>query len=130
MDTKQILTESQKISIEDSGVIVCVNLNIKRHTLSHAKQNLEAIRSLAGGVKRPVLIDIRETLSIDADARKYYSSVDYAEVQSAAALIIGSSLTRMIANFFMGLNKPLFPTKMFTDEAQAYKWLEEFLPND
>jgi hypothetical protein len=130
VNTKQILTESQKISIEDSGVIVCVNLNIKRHTLAHAKQNLEAIRSLAGGVKRPVLIDIRETLSIDADARKYYSSVDYAEVQSAAALIIGSSLTRMIANFFMGLNKPLFPTKMFTDEAQAYKWLEEFLPND
>jgi hypothetical protein len=48
-------------------------------------------------------------------------------VESAAALLIGSPLTRAIGNFFMGLNKPLIPTRLFTSETEALAWLKGFV---
>jgi hypothetical protein len=129
-DLDAILTDSQKIYKDSKGIVHCVNLPIERHTLEHAKSNLEVIKSLAGDKKCPVIVDIRNTRSIDGDARKFYAGAECAEVQSAAALIIGSSLTKMVANFFLGLNKPLFPTKLFTDENEAIAWLMELGGNE
>jgi hypothetical protein len=31
-----------------------------------------------------------------------------------------------MGNFFLGLNKPHFPTKLFTSEEKAEVWLKEF----
>jgi hypothetical protein len=36
-------------------------------------------------------------------------------------------VARAIGNFFMGLNKPLIPTRLFTSEAEALGWLREFV---
>ncbi len=46
-----------------------------------------------------------------------------------ALLLIGSPVSRVIGNFFMGLNKPIYPTKLFTDPQKAIRWLQTF-PND
>ena len=42
--------------------------------------------------------------------------------------LIRSPLARAIGNFFRGLNKPLFPTRLFTSEPEAMAWLRSFLP--
>jgi hypothetical protein len=42
---------------------------------------------------------------------------------SAIALLAASPATQVIANFFLGLDRPDVPTEMFTDEAQARAWL-------
>lgn len=39
-------------------------------------------------------------------------------------LLQSPALTRAIDNFFMGLNKPLFPTRLFTSEEEALTWLK------
>jgi hypothetical protein len=33
----------------------------------------------------------------------------------------------MMANFFLSVSKPPFPTRMFDDEASALAWLQEFV---
>ena len=44
----------------------------------------------------------------------------------AQALVIDSGPSRVMGNFFLGLNKPRFPTKLFTSEAKAEAWLREY----
>ena len=64
--------------------------------------------------------------SISRDARMYYANERTASIQRATALLVDSPLTRVIANFFMGLNRPLSPSRMFTDQTQAIRWLQTF----
>ena len=61
------------------------------------------------------------------DARVYFAGPQTAEVESAAALLIHSPLGRAVGNFFLGLNKPLFPTRLFTSESDALAWLSSFV---
>lgn len=42
------------------------------------------------------------------------------------AVVINSSLSRIIANLFMKFSKPPFPVKLFTDEDKAIEWLKTF----
>jgi hypothetical protein len=41
----------------------------------------------------------------------------------AFAILIDSSVSRVVGNFFLGINKPAVPTKLFTNEKEAVKWL-------
>jgi hypothetical protein len=74
-----------------------------------------------------VLVDIRESKGASRECRAYFASDEAAKIQSAGALLISSPLSRLIGNFFIGLNKPKFPTTLFTNEYEAIKWLKTFL---
>jgi hypothetical protein len=63
-------------------------------------------------------------VAMDREARLFFAGEETAKVESAAALIIDSLLSRAIGNFFMGLNKPIIPTRLFTSEAEALAWLK------
>jgi hypothetical protein len=41
----------------------------------------------------------------------------------AQAFLVESSVSRVVANFALGLNRPPFPVKMFNNEEQARAWL-------
>ena len=73
-----------------------------------------------------VLIDMRQTLRITRDARNYYAGERTASIQRATALLVSSPLSATIANFFMGLNKPLSPTRIFTKPDEAIAWLGSY----
>lgn len=70
-------------------------------------------------------MDIRRGRSISRAARVYLSSDEAAEVIRAGALLVESSLTRTLANFFLRLNRPKTHIFMFTSEAAALAWLRE-----
>ncbi len=91
------------------------------------KEDIVSIGHVAGGEMVPVLVDIRACKGISREARAYLAGEDTAKVQNAAALLVESTVTRVMANFFLGLNKPLFPTKMFNEEPKALTWLSEFV---
>jgi len=47
---------------------------------------------------------------------------------SAAALIVSNPVSRIMGNFYMGINKTKMPIRMFTRVDEAKKWLKDFLP--
>ena len=61
---------------------------------------------------------------IEREARAYYSSL---RSITARALLVESPVTRVMANFFISINKPPVPTKLFTSEDQAVAWLKNFM---
>ena len=76
--------------------------------------------------KTRVLIDMTSITEISKEARDYFANERTASIQRATALLIGSPVSRVIGNFFMGLNKPVSPTRLFTDPQKAIQWLHTF----
>ena len=69
---------------------------------------------------------MRQTRRITREARSHYAGERTASIQRATALLVSSPLSATVANFFMGLNKPLSPTRMFTDPEHAIDWLKSY----
>jgi hypothetical protein len=90
-----------------------------------ARLTLIELATLTGSRRVAVLADIRNLKSMTREARKHYGRVT--DAVSAIALLAASPATQVIANFFLGLNRPDVPTEMFTDEAQARAWLRRHL---
>jgi hypothetical protein len=89
--------------------------------LEDAKENSIAVNSFELD-KYPLLIDTTDIKSITKDARDYFSINNRGSKVVAFAIIINSPLSKIIANFFMGLNKPSVPVKIFNSEEDAVDW--------
>ena len=94
-----------------------------------AKENIDAqerIRDNLNKKKTRVLIDMTAVSEITKEARDYFANERTASIQRATSLLISSPVSRIIGNFFMGLNKPISPTRLFTEPQKAIKWLQTF----
>ena len=125
--SKEIITKTQKVYQDKNGIVCCTYLPDTDITLENAIIDIEAIASFCKKMKRPVFVDIRARHSIRKEARKYFAGEVTAKSINAVALFVDSPVSRMMANFFIGLNKTLYPTKMFTQEEKAKEWLKGFL---
>lgn len=94
-------------------------------TLVEAKENSIVVNSLSPGNLYPLLIDSRDIKTISKEARDFFSMNNRESNVSAFAIIIHSPISRVIGNFFMGLNKPRVPARLFNSEKEAVKWLKE-----
>lgn len=111
----------------DDGVARTVVKPQAEISLADAVENTKAVEKLFEGEKFPLLIDTRNVKYISKEARDHFSIKDRDTVLNGFALLIGSPLSRIIGNFFMGLNKPTVPMKLFTSEREAIKWLKQFV---
>ena len=93
--------------------------------LEDATAALEAMAQLTGGRRSPLLVDMRDTGPQDRAARAVWARPSVP--LSAVALIVGSPLSRMMGNLFVSMSKPLFPTRLFDNEASALAWLQPFV---
>jgi len=122
-------TSTQKLYWDEENEIVWGELSFQIQTLEKAIENIDAqerIRDALGKEMTRVLIDMREMKSITREAREYYASQRTYSIQRATALLVKSKVTKVMANFFMGLNKPITPTRMFIEPEDAIQWLTEF----
>ena len=74
----------------------------------------------------PLLVDMRGLTKIERGAREHFKR-DKGGV-AAMALLVGSPVTRMIANFFMRTDVDATPSRMFSDETAALAWLGDYRP--
>jgi hypothetical protein len=96
-------------------------------TVDDARANVALCLQKNAGRRRPLLVDLREVKSQTAEARAYLAGREGIQVSQAVALLTGSPLSRVLGNFYLGLNKPSIPTRLFTSEEEARAWLRSFL---
>lgn len=72
----------------------------------------------------PLVADIRTLRGVSFGVRSHMSSERAGRYLSRVALVADSPLTRTIGNFFMRLNRPPFPVRIFDGEAEALSWLD------
>ena len=122
-------TSTQKLYWDTEHEIVWGELFGDQATEELAKENVDAQESVRDGLNKEqirVLIDMTAVTEISKEARDYFANERTASIQRATALLIDSPVSRVIGNFFMGLNKPISPTRLFTDSNKAIQWLHTF----
>lgn len=114
-----------RLSISD-GLLVYRYTQDAHVDLTAAREVIALGTQLAKGEPMRALVDISGVVKVDRDARIFFAeSPENRAITQRVAMLINSPLSRMIGNFFLGLNKPKAPTKLFTKESEALAWLQE-----
>ncbi len=115
--------ENKKISVTlDNGILVGTYL-CETVDLETAKIAVEDRVKRFGHKDFPLLVHATIVKHVTIEARNYLASEEGCQKIKSCAIITSSIVTRVIANFFLTLNKPLVPTKLFTNEEHAKEWL-------
>jgi hypothetical protein len=91
--------------------------------LNDAKENTEIVINLSKGKNFPILVDLREIKSISKEARDHFSMRGRKPHVTAIAMLVNSPVSRIVGNFFLGLNKPTVPTRLFNSQKEAVNWI-------
>ncbi|WP_309071500.1 DUF7793 family protein [Arthrobacter sp.] len=104
-----------------SGSLIRLVLPAGEHiTRDIAEAFADQARTAAAGVRRPVLLVITGIASLSREARGVLSRSRSA---SAIAVLGGSAVDRVLANFLLGGEPPPCPIRYFGDEGAAVQWL-------
>lgn len=95
-------------------------------SLEDALENSCSIKEISGDTIYPLLVNLKEINSISKEARDHFSMQNRTPGVSAIAMLIRSPVSRVIGNFFLGMNRSTVPTKLFTIESEAVLWLKRF----
>lgn len=121
--TSVIDLEKVQISLVEEGIVVN---HIKLGKLIEANDvyeirniNLDLVKHQPYGV----LVESDELTSFSAEARILAASKEIACHSAAKALLINSLGQRIIANFYLKVNKPYVKTRVFEKKEDAYDWI-------
>jgi hypothetical protein len=113
----------------EDGFLFCTYAKDLHLSLDVAKACVEARIFFSKGKTTLLLIDMTGIKSTTRAARQYMATVGTTQVK-AAARVTGSDFNNALANFFLAVNKPMIPTRLFTDKQKAKQWLQQFKQAD
>ena len=125
MDTPKKVIELPecRIVLHERGYVEFFYLTRGEVDLALAKKLVSTVATLVSQ-PTPTLVNINEVRGSSREARMFFAtSGENKAVASRVAFITNSPLSRIIGNFFMGLNKRMLPTRLFNDEKTALEWL-------
>jgi hypothetical protein len=95
-------------------------------TLENSKEILRFTRSHSPWKLSPILLTGGDFMNQDKESRDYNSSPEVLQHCSAIAFLSDSLAKKILANFFISLNRDKIPMKFFKTEEEAFKWLSQF----
>ncbi len=122
-----ILTAVAELSYMSEGILVTRLLEDADITYENSVDNFKTAMTLTGGKRYAAFTDARASISISKEALEYGSSEEANHFLIAQAILITSLPNRILGNFMIKFHKPQAPTKLFSDQEQALKWLREQL---
>ena len=117
-------TRTERLWLHPDGYVIAEVRPGLIADLDDAVVNVAAVGTLAAGVPLPLLLDMRaHATSATRECREYYAGAEAQRVNLAVAMLVRSHVSRVVGNFFLGLNKTRFPFRMFSDLDEAVAWL-------
>jgi hypothetical protein len=118
----EVTSEKFRMWLRPDGIVQLV-WNPRVHILdADAKDATAAMARLTGSRRAGLLVNAHNTLSMERSAREEF--VQRADLVTAVALVVATPLSRLMGNFFIAVNSPTAPTRLFDDEESALAWLE------
>lgn len=95
-------------------------------TVEIAKQMVSHRLEITKNITRPVFVDVRNLVAINAASRKYLAGEMAVKYVSAGAIFLDNYLHYLAGTVSIKIDKPTVPSKLFTDKEKALQWLEHF----
>ena len=114
------------VMLRDDGILHYAPIPGLELTYPIALQVLELGLQIVDSPK-PTLVQMPQMVRVDRESRALFASEAYMRLCSQTALVVGSPVSRVISIFFVGLNRPKYPYKIFDDAELATTWLRGFV---
>jgi hypothetical protein len=99
----------------------------KEESVELVKEMVKKMGEMVGYKQVPMLARHEEFALPGKVNRDYWATEEACPYSKADAFMINSTAMQLIANFYLRINKPQRPTRMFANEQEAIKWLKTFL---
>jgi hypothetical protein len=103
-----------EVSIKDNSLVECEDM----------EKIFAAENELMEDRKRFVIFISPQVGTVSKEAREFSAKAETSENAIAKALIVKNVGMRMIANFFIAVNKPPVPHKIFETRLEALNWFQ------
>lgn len=111
----------------EDGIVRIIHVPGAEVTLEDAKETMLAYLQIRQEKRRPLFVDTRTMKSLAREARQYYAGEEAVKVASAVAIIVGTPVSRVLGNFYLGLSNPHLPSRLFSSDDEALEWLKGYL---
>lgn len=116
-------TEKIKYILRDDNILHTQCFPNTVMTLEDGIESTKISAEMINNIAIPLLCDLTNVVKMSQECRKHFSGPEHAETFTKCALIVTNPISKLIGNFFLGLNKPLKPTRLFTNSEDGLKWL-------
>ena len=123
----QIETTAAIISLNEDGIANVHYKDYAFYDIPQQLENKEAIKILIGNHPTPFVITSGEHVIFTKNARENALKIEPTSPVCAAAIVIQNLAYRLIAEFYINIQKPKKPHKLFTDKQKAYEWCKQFV---
>lgn len=123
---KELETPYVHFKMRDKLLIATFKKGLKIY-LDIAKEIVSDRLSFTEGKTTVAMVYNQGVVSLDKNARDFFSSPEGNKNLKAGAIMLDSSFTAVLANFFLSVNKPNIPARLFTDSDKAIQWLKKFI---
>jgi len=125
--SNKILTRDGTIElIEDKYMVFRVHDHITKPQKERFGEIIDAYDQLSKGKKHPLMLVAQSIDKVDDDEKKQIRETTKRFFNSQA-IVTKNKFTVMVVNMLMAISPPPVPTKIFSDERKALKWLEQFM---
>ncbi|MBI1836470.1 MAG: hypothetical protein HYR91_04320 [Flavobacteriia bacterium] len=118
--------KSYSVFLREDGIIQVDIEPITEVTIEEVIQGTNEVMNIVGINKYPVLFLAKEFSVPSKESREYLAKKEALPYSLADAYVICSFPQKLVANFYLRINKPARPTRIFTDKNEAIKWLKTF----
>ena len=125
MTEKTLDTPYAHFEIADGVLFVSYKKGLKI-TSEIAQEIIQTRLAFCGDKAYPGLVLDHGVLEIDKKARDIFSSEKGIFNVTASALVLRTTYSRIIGNFFLLLTRPAIPVRIFNDKAKALEWLNQY----
>lgn len=129
-----MVDKTHKIELKHSTVFLradgIVEIQVRENADISEKECVEiknAYEEILEPKKYPLLHVVGNYVTFDKSAREYSSSEDGLKFSLAEAYVINSLPHKILANFYIRVNKPSVPTKFFGTKQEAVAWLLKYV---
>ncbi len=124
MNTEYFISLHWKFWFEDG--ILRGKIFSENFTLAIAQEGVSERIRISRNTAFPVLSDCRKVKHFDKETSAFLARSESTALVIAGAILVNNQLQKLLGNFFIHINKPAIPTRLFTDEAEALTWLKQF----
>ena len=123
---KELHTDYVHFVLRD-GLLIATYKEGLQINLAVAKEIVSKRLQFTEGRSYPVLIYNAGVLSIDKEARDFFSSPDGIAAVQVAAIITDSAYKASLVNFFLRVTRPPIRVKLFQYDTKALAWLRQYI---
>lgn len=115
------------ISLRNDEIIEIVIKKDSHVDEQECREIMSALSKIVEQKKYPLLHVVGNYVTMDKEAREFSSSEEGLRFSKAEAFVINSLPHKILANFYMKVNKPSVPTKFFGTKQEAVSWLLKYV---